>query len=64
MLFNLGETIIVKDLEAAGTIVSIIPAGRNSLINLYIVEVNDVYHIFPEDNLLVYDKYYWDESEV
>lgn len=61
MLFNLGETVIVEDLRSAGTITAVIPAGHNSLINLYVVEIDFVYHIFPEDNLLVYDKYYWDE---
>lgn len=63
-LFNIGETVIDTKTHEAVEIIAIIPAGHNSIINLYVVEPSEGgYYILNESDLVVYDKYYWDELE-
>lgn len=61
--FYLGESIINTKTHNAGTVITVIPAGPKSLRNIYIIDEADDnnYIIVDEDDLVVYDKYYWNE---
>ena len=59
--FELGAWCIDTTTHRAVDIIAIIPAGHNSIVDLYVVEPNDGgYYILNENNLTEYDKYYWD----
>ena len=60
--YDLGETVIIKYLKASGTVVAIIPE-EYSIGGYYLVEVNKLLLWVSEDDLLVYDKYYFDNKE-
>ena len=62
MVFNIGESIINTNTHNVGTVIAAIPAGQNSLRNIYIIDESDNnnYIIVDEADLIVYDKYYWD----
>ena len=64
MLFTIGESIINTNTHNAGTVIAAIPAGPNCLRNIYIIDEadNNNYVIIDEDDLVVYDKYYWDNN--
>ena len=62
--FELGDWVIDTKTHRAVDIIAIIPAGKNSIIDLYIVEPSDGgYYIIDETNLTEYDKYYWDTMD-
>lgn len=62
-LFYIGESIINTKTHEAGTVIAVLPAGPNCLRNIYIIDEgdNNNYIIVDEDDLVVYDKYYWDD---
>lgn len=62
MLFNIGDSIINTNTHNPGTVIATIPAGHNSLRDIYIIDEadNNNYIIVDEADLIVYDKYYWD----
>lgn len=63
-MFNLGDWVIDTKTHEAVDIIAIIPAGENSIIDLYVVEKDDgSYYISDAKNLITYDKYYWDSIE-
>lgn len=64
MMFNAGESIINTKTHNAGTVIAAIPAGPNCLRDLYIIDEadNNNYIIIDECDLVVYDKYYWDDN--
>lgn len=60
-LFNIGDWCIDTKSHRAVDVIAIIPAGHNSIIDLYVVEPSDGgYYILDENSLTEYDKYYWD----
>lgn len=60
-LFNIGETIIDTSIDKVVTVIAIIPSSGNSLVDLYVLKPYDgPYYITDEENLIVYDKYYFD----
>lgn len=59
-LFNLGETIIDTRTHNAVTVVSVIPQGTNSIIDVYVLDDDGKLYLSDNTNLVVYDKYYWD----
>jgi hypothetical protein len=62
--FELGDWVIDTKTHSAVDIIAIIPAGKNSIIDLYVVDPSDGgYYIIDETNLTEYDKYYWDAME-
>ena len=63
-LFNIGETVIDTKTHEAVEVIAIIPTGHYSIMDLYVVESSEgEYYIRGESDLVVYDKYYWDELE-
>lgn len=63
-MFNIGEWCIDTKSHRAVDVIAIIPTGHNSIIDLYVVEPSEGgYYILSESDLVVYDKYYWDELE-
>ena len=64
-LFNLGDWAIDTKTRRAVDIIAIIPAGENSIVDLYIVQDSESrYYIIDSSVLIEYDKYYWDDLEV
>lgn len=60
-LFNIGETVINTKRNSVVTVTAVIPSGENSLVDLYILRENeDAYYITDAEDLIVYDKYYFD----
>jgi hypothetical protein len=61
-LFNLGESVIDTKTHECASVVAVIPAGENSISDLYVLltDYSD-YYITDGDRLVVYDKYYWDD---
>lgn len=60
-LFNLGETIIDTKRNSVVSVVAVIPQGENSITDLYVLRENeDTYYITDSEDLIVYDKYYFD----
>ena len=63
-LFNPGDWCIDTKAHKAVDVIAIIPAGKNSIIDLYVVEPSEGgYYILGENDLTEYDKYYWDNLE-
>jgi hypothetical protein len=63
-LFDIGNWCIDTKSHRAVDIIAIIPAGHNSMIDLYVVEPSQgSYYILSETDLIEYNKYYWDEVE-
>lgn len=62
--FEIGDWCIDTKSHRAVDVIAIIPAGRNSMIDLYVVESSDAgYYIISGTYLIEYDKYYWDDME-
>jgi hypothetical protein len=62
--FDLGAWCIDTKAKQAVDVIAIIPAGHNSMIDLYVVEPSEGgYYIIDETDLIEYDKYYWDTVE-
>lgn len=62
--FELGTWCIDTKAKQSVDIIAIISAGGNSIIDLYIVEPSSGgYYILNENDLIEYDKYYWDAIE-
>lgn len=62
--FEISDLVIDTKTHKAVDIIAVIPAGKNSIIDLYLVEPSDGgYYIVDEINLTAYDKYYWDAIE-
>lgn len=60
-LFSLGETIIDTKRNSVVSVVAVIPQGENSITDLYVLRENeDIYYITDSEDLIVYDKYYFD----
>lgn len=61
--FDIGNSIINTKTHNAGTVIAAFPAGPNCLRNIYIIDEadNNKYIIIDEDDLVDYDKYYWDD---
>jgi hypothetical protein len=60
-LFSLGETIIDTKRNSVVSVVAVIPQGENSITDLYVLRENeDTYYIADSEDLIVYDKYYFD----
>ena len=61
-MFDIGDSIINTKTHNAGTVIAIIPAGSKSLRDLYIIDEadNNDYIIVDADDVIAYDKYYWD----
>lgn len=60
-LFSLGETIIDTKRNSVVSVVVVIPQGENSITDLYVLRENeDTYYITDSEDLIVYDKYYFD----
>jgi hypothetical protein len=60
--FEIGDWCIDTKSHRAVDIIAIIPAGHNSMIDLYVVEPSDGgYYILSETDLTEYNKYYWDD---
>ena len=62
-MFELGDWVIETKTHRSGSVISIIPAGQNSICDLYIVEFDGKYEIFDTQVLITYDKCYWDKLE-
>jgi hypothetical protein len=63
-MFNPGDSVINTKTHNAADIITVIPAGHNSIRTLYIIEENTTgYLIVDETDLVVYDKYYWDDID-
>lgn len=64
-LFNLGDWVIDTRTHRAVDIIAIVPAGINSIVDLYIVQDSEnKYYIVDSNALIKYDKHYWDGLEV
>ena len=63
-MFELGDWVIETKTHRSGSVIAVIPAGVNSICDLYIVEFDGSYEIFDNQALVMYDKYYWDNLEV
>lgn len=62
--FELGQWCIDTKAKQSVDVIAIIPAGHNSIVDLYIVEPSEGgYYILGENDLIEYDKYYWDNVE-
>ena len=62
--FELGAWCIDTRTHRAVDIIAIIPAGTNSMIDLYVVEPSDGgFYILSETDLVEYNKHYWDAFE-
>jgi hypothetical protein len=62
--FDIGDWCIDTRAKQSVDIVAIIPAGHNSIIDLYIVEPSEGgYYILSETDLIEYNKYYWDAED-
>lgn len=60
-LFSLGETVIDTKRNSIVSVVAVIPQGENSITDLYVLRENeDTYYITDSEDLIVYDKYYFD----
>lgn len=60
-LFSLGETIIDTKRNSVVSVVAVIPQGENSITDLYVLRENEnTYYITDSEDLIVYDKYYFD----
>lgn len=60
-LFHIDETVIDTRSHDAVVVVAIIPKGENSLMDLYVLRRDGgEYYISDDEDLIVYDKYYWD----
>ena len=60
-LFSLGETIIDTKRNSVVSVVAVIPQGETSITDLYVLRENeDTYYITDSEDLIVYDKYYFD----
>lgn len=60
-LFNINETVIDTRSHDAVVVVAIIPQGENSMMDLYVLRRDGgEYYIADYENLIVYDKHYWD----
>ena len=62
-LFNLGETVIDTRTHDTAIVISIIPQGENSIADIYVLDKDGKFYLSDDTNLVVYDKYYWDELE-
>lgn len=64
-MFDIGDSIINIKTHNAGTVIMVLPAGPNCLRNIYIIDEadNNKYIIIDEDDLIAYDKYYWDNIQ-
>ena len=60
-LFNPGESVINTRTHESATIIAVIPNGPNSIRDLYVLFGPQGYYIVDAEELVVYDKYYWDE---
>ena len=64
--FNIGELIIDTKIKRAARVIAYVPYGKNALFDLYILMIEDdenrMFYISDEEDLIVYDKYYWDEE--
>lgn len=62
--FKLGDWLIDTKINSAVNVISIIPAGANSITDLYVVESSDGdYYIIDESRIVAYDSSYWDNLE-
>lgn len=61
--FDIGDSIINTKTHNAGTVIVAFPAGPSCLRNICIIDEADDsnYIIIDEDDLVAYDKYYWDD---
>lgn len=62
--FELGDWVIETKNHRSGSVIASIPAGENSICDLYVVEFDGKYEIFDSQVLIMYNKYYWDNLEV
>ena len=62
-LFNLGETVIDTRTHNTVIVVSIIPQGEHSLADIYVLDDEGRFYLSDDTNLVVYDKYYWDDID-
>ena len=62
-LFGLGETVIDTRTHSTAIVVSIIPQGENSLADIYVLDDEGRFYLSDDTNLVVYDKYYWDDID-
>ena len=61
--FELGDWVIETNRHRSGSVIAIIPAGENSICDLYIVEFDGKYEIFDSQVIIPYDKYYWENID-
>ena len=61
-MFDIGDSIINTKTHNAGTVILAMPAGPNCLRDIYIIDEadNNNYIIIDADDVIAYDKYYWD----
>ena len=61
-LFKLGDWVIDTKTHESVDVIAIIPAGKNSIKELYVLCKDDgSYYIADSTYLIMYDRYYWDE---
>ena len=65
LLFNIGELVIDTKSNNAVRVVAIIPQGNTSMFDIYVLMDEDTGNIYMRDDtdLVMYTKYYWDDSE-
>lgn len=63
--FDIGDSIINTKTHNPGTVIMVSPAGPNCLRNIYLIDEadNNNYIIIDEDDIIAYDKYYWDSID-
>ena len=60
-LFIPGDPVINTRTHESSTIIAVIPNGPNSVRDLYVLLGPHGYYIVDDEELVVYDKRYWDE---
>ncbi len=63
-LYNPGDSVINTKTHRAATVIAVIPAGSNSTRDLYVIDSDAGYLIVDDEDLVVYNKYYWDELDM
>lgn len=65
-MFDIGDSIINTKTHNAGTVIAVLSAGPRCLRDLYIIDEADTgnYIIIDAEDVVVYDKYYWDNFDM
>lgn len=63
--YEVGQWVIDTQKSIAGTIACVFPSNWDAIEQLYVVRNDDIPELYiqSEDNIIPYDKYYFDEKE-